>query len=110
MSLKQLQRQSQKNYRRAVKNYIKALVGLKLAQYNILITKKQIRKKFSKRIRSARLILQNYRCMICGCFLDVYEFDHIDGNRANNSLFNCQALCPTCHARKSKRQKMGFSF
>jgi len=104
MSLKKLQRQSQKNYQRAVKNYIKALVGLKLAQNNILTTKKQTRKKFSKRTRSARLLLQNNRCMNCGYSLDVYEFDHIDGNRENNSLFNCQALCPNCHAKKTRKK------
>jgi len=34
--------------------------------------------------------------------LEVFNFDHIDGDRSNNSFFNCQALCPNCHARKTR--------
>ena len=41
--------------------------------------------------------MQNNRCNHCHRLLDVVNFDHIDGNRANNSFYNCQALCPNCH-------------
>jgi len=32
----------------------------------------------------------------------VWDYDHIDGNRSNNSPDNCQVLCPNCHAKKSR--------
>jgi len=72
--------------------------------------KKQRRRKFSKSTQAFVLHYQNQRCRLCLMYLDVWEFDHIDGDRTNNSSENCQALCPNCHARKTKRQKMGFSF
>jgi len=62
------------------------------------------RKKFSKKTKKAILERQNYRCKICAAVLDVYDFDHLDGNRENNDISNCQALCPTCHRRKSKKK------
>jgi 5-methylcytosine-specific restriction endonuclease McrA len=32
----------------------------------------------------------------------VWDYDHIDGNRSNNKISNCQALCPNCHAKKTR--------
>jgi len=63
------------------------------------------RKQFSKKTRKAVLERQNYRCRICEGVLDVYDLDHIDGNKWNNNISNCQALCPTCHRRKSKKNR-----
>jgi len=63
------------------------------------------RKRFTKKIRDAVLLLQNSRCKICGMILDVNDFDHIDGNHWNVEINNCQALCPTCHRRKTKNHK-----
>jgi len=34
--------------------------------------------------------------------IGIWDFDHKDGNRYNNSPSNCQALCPTCHAKKTR--------
>ena len=45
---------------------------------------------------------QNGRCNICGQVSGTFHFDHIDDNRNNNDLFNCQALCPNCHNSKSR--------
>ena len=56
------------------------------------------RKEFSKATKRMILAIQLYRCNHCGRFLDVINFDHIDGNRSNNVITNCQALCPNCHA------------
>jgi 5-methylcytosine-specific restriction endonuclease McrA len=36
---------------------------------------------------------------------DVWEYDHINGNSSDNRLENCQALCPNCHARKTRKIK-----
>jgi len=66
---------------------------------------KKPRKGFSESIKKQILFLQNKRCNHCNRLLDVFNFDHIDGNRANNSLFNCQALCPNCHAKKTRKKR-----
>ncbi len=48
---------------------------------------------------------QKKRCNICKNKLTVCDFDHIDGDSSNNSLSNCQAICPNCHAEKSRQKK-----
>ncbi len=60
------------------------------------------RKDFTPRIKRTVLQSQNMLCRNCWMVLDIYEFDHIDGNRENNYISNCQAFCPNCHARKTK--------
>lgn len=32
-----------------------------------------------------------------------WEYHHRDGNRGNNSLRNCQGLCPNCHSQETFR-------
>jgi len=67
------------------------------------------RKSFSPTIQELVFKRQAYRCNICKERLDAINFDHIDGNRSNNSITNCQALCPNCHAKKTrKKKKKGF--
>ena len=63
------------------------------------------RKDFSKTDQELTLIKQAYRCNICKKKLDVVILDHIDGNRSNNDISNCQALCPNCHAIKTRNKK-----
>ena len=62
------------------------------------------RKSFSKTTQEITLIKQAYRCNMCKERLDVVNFDHIDGNSYNNSITNCQALCPNCHAKKTRKK------
>lgn len=61
------------------------------------------RKDFSKMTRQITLIKQADKCNECKKKLEVINFDHIDGNRSNNSITNCQALCPNCHAKKTRK-------
>ena len=61
------------------------------------------RKSFSQTTQEITLIKQAYRCNACNNKLDVVNFDHIDGSRSNNSIRNCQALCPNCHAKKTRK-------
>lgn len=66
---------------------------------------KERRYAFSEETKKQVLRIQRYRCAIFGCKFRgwrLLEFDHIRG-RSNNSLENCQALCPTHHRLKTKR-------
>ncbi len=65
---------------------------------------KKPRRGFSDSVKKQVLAFQHYSCNGCKRMLDVTNFDHIDGNRANNSSNNCQALCPNCHAKKTRRK------
>lgn len=66
------------------------------------IPKMGIRRNFSKTVKQKTLARQTYLCKLCGKFLNMINFDHINGNRSNNDLSNCQALCPDCHADKTR--------
>jgi hypothetical protein len=63
------------------------------------------REDFSEDTKIQVLRNQDHRCVICGKILDVYDFDHIDGDRSNNDISNCRALCPTCHAKITRRRQ-----
>jgi len=80
---------------RQVSRFVKALIKEST-------NSKKPRRDFPKQVKKWTLIIQNNRCNYCQRVLDVVNFDHIDGNRANNSYFNCQALCPNCHAKKTR--------
>ena len=60
------------------------------------------RKQFSKLTRTQVLEYQQHRCKLCGKKSKIWDFDHVDDNRSNNVFSNCQALCPNCHARKTR--------
>lgn len=49
---------------------------------------------------------QNYKCNICSTHLDVYDIDHIIPYciQQKHRFNNLQVLCPTCHARKTRRE------
>jgi len=63
------------------------------------------RRSFSKATKMKTLARQNFKCLFCKERLDTRDFDHMDGDSSNNSLSNCQALCPNCHAKKTRRIK-----
>lgn len=53
--------------------------------------------------KRAILIIQDFKCASCGCDADSFEFDHVVPFSAggNTSLENLQALCRTCHNKKT---------
>jgi len=61
------------------------------------------RRQFSKLVKKQVLIKQNFQCDSCKNRLEIIDFDHIDGNSSNNDISNCQALCPNCHAKKTRK-------
>ncbi len=67
-----------------------------------------IREDFSDVVKEQVLFRQRHRCAICNRILSVVEFHHIDGNRSNNDISNCQALCPNCHAIKTRTRNLGI--
>jgi len=69
------------------------------------LSKPKARRNFSKLTKAKTLKRQNYCCNHCGKKSDVWDFDHIDGASSNNSLDNSQALCPECHAKKTRKRK-----
>ena len=64
------------------------------------------RRQFTKKTKLAVLVVQGYKCKICKDRLDEADFDHIDDDRSNNSITNCQALCPNCHAKKTRKKNL----
>lgn len=64
--------------------------------------KKKERKSFRTEDRKLVVKMQNQKCAMCKHNAGVWDIDHIDGNRSNNHISNCQALCPNCHAKKTR--------
>jgi len=70
--------------------------------------KKSRRRAFATKTKQAVLFIQGFRCRSCNGILVVPEFDHIDGNKANNWSTNCQALCPNCHRAKTSKSSINL--
>ena len=60
------------------------------------------REPFSELVKQSTLQNQDGKCNMCNMSLSKYviEYDHIDNDRTNNQLSNCQALCINCHSKK----------
>ena len=83
---------------------------LDLAEFTLRIIEKSMSKSkkrlsFSKSEKDRIKKIQKNRCKACGKKSDVLDIDHIDGDSSNNSLENAQALCPNCHAKKTRKIK-----
>ena len=57
------------------------------------------REPFSELVKQTTLQNQDDKCNMCNVSLNKYviEYDHIDNDKTNNQLSNCQALCINCH-------------
>ena len=64
--------------------------------------KHRVRRSFPKSVKDETIRKQHHKCAVCKRGTSIWDFDHKDGNRSNNSSSNCQALCPTCHAKKTR--------
>ena len=67
-------------------------------------SKSEKRRSFSKHTKKIVLLSQNFGCKKCSSFLEYPEFHHIDGNRSNNNIWNCEALCASCHAKRTRKR------
>ena len=59
------------------------------------------REPFSELVKQTTLQNQDGKCNMCNMSLSKYviEYDHIDNDKTNNQLSNCQALCINCHSK-----------
>jgi hypothetical protein len=64
--------------------------------------KQEERHGFPDAVKERVLKKQNHRCAHCRRLLNVVDWDHKNGKRNDNSESNCQALCPNCHAVKTR--------
>jgi len=62
------------------------------------------RKDFTESTKKIVLLRQGFRCNSCRGPIDVRDFHHINGNSFDNRSSNCQALCPNCHAKMTRRK------
>ncbi|MGB8934699.1 MAG: HNH endonuclease signature motif containing protein [Candidatus Nitrosopolaris sp.] len=60
------------------------------------------RKQFPQLVKREVIHKQKNRCAICKRKLGQYgsDFHHANGDRSDNRLSNCKALCIPCHRRK----------
>ena len=83
-------------------------------EYTQRYGKHRVRRSFPQSVREETKRKQHYKCAICKRSTGVWDFDHKDGKGTNNKSSNCQALCPNCHARKTRgllpKQKNRFPF
>jgi hypothetical protein len=72
--------------------------------WKIKHTKGRYRKRelFSESIKAKVLVKQDHRCSHCKRLLNVVDYDHKNGDRSDNRESNCVALCPNCHAIKTR--------
>ena len=62
-----------------------------------------LRKNFTESTKKSSRFIQGQVCNSCKKYTDLWEYHHRDRDRSNNSLENCEALCPYCHAEKTRR-------
>jgi hypothetical protein len=66
------------------------------------LVKYRKRQCFTACVKENALLKQHYKCAICKKRAGIWDYDHKDGNRSNNDPRNCQAVCPNCHAKKTR--------
>jgi hypothetical protein len=63
------------------------------------------RRYFPDSVKENVLKKQNHRCAHCKRLLNVVDWHHKNGNKSDNRESNCQALCPNCHAIKTRSKR-----
>ncbi|MDQ4074063.1 MAG: HNH endonuclease [Thermoproteota archaeon] len=63
------------------------------------------RRGFSQSVQHKVLKKQNHQCAYCKKLLNVVDYDHKNQDRSDNRVSNCQALCPNCHAVKTRKEQ-----
>jgi len=79
---------------------IGAFVGISAKNKNFKIFQRHGWSGFEKEQVRER---QYGKCNMCFTPASRWKYDYIDGNKSNNDLNNCQALCPDCYSVKTER-------
>jgi 5-methylcytosine-specific restriction protein A len=58
--------------------------------------------------KRARYLAKHPLCEARGCLRFAEEVDHKDGDNTNDRWSNYQALCKSCHSKKTVRENGGF--
>lgn len=82
--------------------FLMIIIGLLTCLSRALKQRRKKRRLFTAQTKRLVLKSQKFKCLICRINVGIWDYDHKDGNRGNNKLSNCQALCPICHAKKSR--------
>ncbi len=69
------------------------------------VRKHRRRHCFPEFIKERTLNKQHRKCRKCNKLLNVVDYDHKDNDRSNNKESNCVALCPNCHAIKTRSNR-----
>ena len=67
--------------------------------------KYKVRQGFADSVKEKVLKKQHHRCADCNRVLNVVDWHHRNGDRSDNRESNCVALCPNCHAIKTRRHQ-----
>ena len=65
--------------------------------------KHKARHPFPDLVKEKVLEKQHHRCADCNRILNVVDWRHRNSDRSDNRESNCVALCPICHAIKTRR-------
>ena len=57
-----------------------------------------VRRGWTVEEKEAVRIKQDGKCAHCGKPPPRWDYHHVDGDRSNNSMNNCEGLCPNCHS------------
>ncbi|MGA9153822.1 MAG: HNH endonuclease signature motif containing protein [Candidatus Nitrosopolaris sp.] len=67
--------------------------------------KYKVRQAFPDSVKEKVLERQRHRCADCNRMLNVVDWHHKNRDRSDNRESNCVALCPNCHAIKTRRHQ-----
>ncbi len=65
-----------------------------------------LRKDFAESTKKFTILMQGNVCNSCKKPTKFWDFHHKNRNSSDNSQRNCEALCPYCHAEKTRNRSM----
>jgi hypothetical protein len=86
---------------------ILVLIGIGVSVIGVIVKKRKLKifqRKSWSGIQKEQVRDRQYgKCNMCFTPPTKWKYDHIDGNKSNNELNNCQGLCPDCYLIKIQR-------
>ena len=79
---------------------IGSIIGVSIKRRNLQIFQRQGWNSIQKEQVRSR---QYGKCNMCFTLPSHWKYYHVDGNKSNNDLNNCQGLCPDCYSVRTER-------